>query len=240
MKPGEIEITVQNRNPKGLSTIKVRKQHLVPGIVYGSLMKQSVPFSASEKVLKKYTGHSFENVIFTLKSEDKALNDLKVIVKHCDTHPITRMPLHVDFMAIDMNKPIRVPVELRFVGKAEGLTSGGSVQAVMRDLEVWVLPTQIPTHIEVDVTPLSIGDSLHINDLKLPAGVKPASNDNLTVVTCVYIKEETIVAAAPTAAAAEPEVIGKGKKPEEGAAAAAGAKAPAAGAKAPAAKTDKK
>lgn len=232
MKPGEIEIPVQKREVgRGLS--KLRKLSRVPGVVYGTTLKDNLLITAEEKVVVKYGTRGFENTIFTLKSNEKGLNDLKVLVKEISRHPISRKPIHVDLLALDMNKPVRVFVELRFEGKAVGLSEGGVLETLLREVEIETLPANIPEFLAVDVSALGVADTLHVSDIKFPANVKSISAGDLAIVTVAIIKEEaaapTPAAGAAPAAAAEPEVIGKGKKDEkaEGAAPAAGAAAPA-------------
>lgn len=231
MKPGDISIPLQARSTD-LRLPDVRKGKNVPAVIYGAGLKNGMTCMTPASSILKYGSHQYENTIFKVDSTDGALTGKMVLLKEITRHPVTRNPLHVDFYSVDMNKPVRVPVEFRFEGKAAGLADGGTVQPVLRELLIECLPTKIPDSIVVDVSSLKIADSLHIKDIQFPDGVKPVTHENLTIVTCIYIKEEVItqaVAADATAAAAEPEVIAKGK-PKEGDA--AGAAAPAAGAKA--------
>lgn len=242
MRPGEIEIELVERQTGKHHSRALRRKQLIPAVIYGQGVEGTTSAAIDEKSVLKYGGHKFENTIFSVKSTNPKLSPLKVLMKEVTRHPLSRKALHVDMYAVDMKKPVRVPVELRYEGKAAGLAEGGVLQSLLRELMVECLPALIPEFIPVDVTNLNIHESLHINDLKLPDGVKAVSAENLALVTVTVIKDEVLTAApAADAAAAVPEVIGKGKKPEEGAAApAAGGAAPAAGAKAPAAKTDKK
>ncbi len=181
-------------------------------------------------------GHN-ENAIITLKSTEAGVNGMHVLIKDWDRDVLTRLPLHVDFYEIDLKKAVRVKVPLHFTGKAKGAAEGGIVSPVVREIEVDCLPTSIPEFIDVDVTNLGIGDSIHIEELVVPDGVKKHFSENLTIVTCSFIKEEVVVAPVEGAATlAEPEVIAKGKK-DETAEGAEGAKPAAAGGdkKAPAA-----
>ena len=235
MRPGEIEINVQRRAKTDKLT-KLRASARVPGIVYGTTLKENITLSTDLKMLTKYGAHGYENTIFTLKSEDKGLNDLKVLLKEITRHAITRRPVHLDLLALDMNKAVRVYVDLRYEGKAQGISEGGVLETILRQVEVETLPGNIPEFLAIDVSPLGIAETLHVSDIKFPEGVKPISAAELAICTVIVIKEEVIVpvaAAAGTVAAtaAEPEVIGKGKKDEK---AEGGAAAPAAGAAAPA------
>jgi large subunit ribosomal protein L25 len=232
MKPGDISLPVQARSTD-LRLPDIRKNKKVPAVIYGAGLKNGLSCMTDTGTLLKYGTHHYENTIFKLDSADSSLSGKMVLFKEITRHPVTRNPLHVDFYSVDMKKPVRVPVEFRFEGKAAGIADGGTVQPVMREIMVECLPTNIPDAIIIDVSSLKISDSLHVKEVNFPEGVKPVSHENLTIVTCIYIKEEVITqVAAPEAAAAgaaEPEVIAKGK-PKEGEAV-AGAAAPAAAAK---------
>jgi large subunit ribosomal protein L25 len=221
----QIDITVAPRETGKHNSRKSRVDGKVPAVVYGPKTKP-VNVLADEIIVKKYHGRKFESVIFNLKSDDKSLNKVAVILRDIQVHPLTRRPLHVDFYAPDMNKPVRVSVQLRLEGKPAGLSEGGVLEHILREVEIEVLPADIPEFLPIDVGVLGLGEALHVSDMVTPKGIKIISLPSLTVATVAIPKEE---AAAPVAAAAA----------EAGAAApAAGAAAPAAGAAAPAA--DKK
>ena len=226
----DIQLQVDSRE-KGKSVVrKLRKNKIVPGIVYGSKVN-NVIVSAEEKMIVKYNTQKFENSIFTLVSKDSKINGVKVLMKEVKVHPVTRRPEHIDFLAIDLTKEVRVYVELRLDGKAQGLSEGGLLEQLVREVEVSCLPTKIPTHLTVDVTNLGVGDAAHLNDIKFPEGVKPTAHDNIALATVTIVKEEVV--AAPVAAAAAPGAEGAAAAPAaEGAAAAPGAAAPAKDAKA--------
>jgi len=145
--------------------------------------------------------------------------------------PVSDQPIHVDFRRLEKDSIVRVPVPVRFLnqGAAPGIKIGGVLNIVRHDVEVRGKPDDLPDHIDIDLTGLEIGDSVHINSVKLPDGIKPTIARNFTICTIapptVQVEEE-----APTAAAAAAEGAAA---PAAGAAApAAGAAAPAAGAKA--------
>jgi len=156
--------------------------------------------------------------------------------------PVTDRPIHADFRRIEKDSIVRVPVPVRFLneGAAPGIKIGGVLNVVRHDIEVRGKPDDIPDHIDVDLTGLEIGDSVHIKAVTLPQGIKPAVARNFTICSIapptVHVEEEVKPAAAAEGAAAA-----DGAAPAEGAAAGAaagaapGAAAPAAGGKAPAA-----
>ena len=152
-----------------------------------------------------------------MKSTDKNANGIVVLVKQVDVHPLSRRPVHVDFYALDLKKPVRVWVEVRLEGKPIGLSEGGMLNVVNRQVEIEVLPTEIPEFFTADVSNLGLGDALHVSDLKVSGSTKIISGAELTLAV-VSEQEEEVVATPAPAAAASPAA----------AAAPAAAKAPAA------------
>lgn len=211
----QIELTVTPRHTGKHNSRAARRASQVPAVLYGPGVTNS-NLLLDALTVTKYSGRKFESTIFRLKSDDSALNNKAVLLKAIQTHPVSRRPVHVDCYAVDMSKPIRVKIELRLEGKPIGLTEGGLLQAVLRELEIECLPTAIPEFITVDVSNLGVGDSLHVYDLKPGEGIRVITLANQTIATCNVAAEEAPAAAAPVAA--------------EGAAPAAGAAAPAAGA----------
>ncbi len=226
MKTLDIDIEPRTGTGRGFNN-KLRLKGMIPAVVYGN-NKKNTPVCLPVKTVSGIMSHASENAIIVFKSADKELNGKHVLLKDWDRDIITRNALHMDFYEIDLNKEVRVTVPLHFVGKAKGVAEGGIVSHIARELQVECLPTQIPEFVEVDVSNLGIGDSIHVEELVVPQGVKKVFTENYTIANCAIVKEEVIVApvvAAEGAAAtvAEPEVIAKGKK-EEGA---EGAAAPA-------------
>lgn len=214
-----IELSADVRTTGKANSRALRRDGKVPAVVYGS-NKNAILF-VEEKAIKKYNTRAYENALYTLKSDSKDLNSLVVLMKDVTVHPVSQKPIHVDFFAIDLKKPIRVFVEIRLEGKPIGISEGGLLNVVTREAEVECLPTEIPEAITVDVSTLGVGQAIHISDLKLPSGSKMISLGHLTV--AVVNKEEEKAAATPEAA------------PAAAASATPAAAAPAAGGKAPAA-----
>ena len=207
----------------GKSTCRaLRKERKIPGIIYGAIKNQNVFLNESD--ILKYNTRKYDNTLFTLKSSVSEANGKIALIKSVDVNPLSRKPVHVDLYALDLTKPVRVSVEVKIEGKPIGLADGGLLNIVNRELEIEVLPNDIPDNITVDVSNLGVGDSIHVNDLQLAKGVKVISAPELTIAVVNLIDEE----AAPQAAAAAPA-----------AAPAAGKAAPAKDAKAAPAKDAK-
>jgi len=209
-----IELNVESREVGRANSRALRNRKMVPAVIYGSVEPINVCIHENDVI--KYNSRAYENALLNLKSGESKANGKVALFKEVFVNPLTRRPEHVDLFAIDMNKPIRVFVEVKIEGKAIGLSEGGLLNVVARQVEVECLPNAIPETIIVDVTNLNVGDSIHASEIAVPAGVKMISRPELTIAAVVEIKEE----AAPVAEAA----------PAAAAAPAAGAKAPAAAA----------
>ncbi|HPI41780.1 MAG TPA: 50S ribosomal protein L25 [Pseudobdellovibrionaceae bacterium] len=236
-----IELQVESRNSGKHFSRALRNEKKVPAIVYGST-KEPINVSLRVNDVLKYNTRAYENALFNLKSTDTPANDKVALIKSVDVHPATRRPLHVDLFVIDMNKPVRVSVEIQFDGKPIGLAEGGLLNIVNRQIEIECKPAEIPEKIVADVSHLGLGDVLHTSDLKIPNGIKVISATELTLAVVNLAEEEAV--AAPTAVAADAAAPAAGAKaaaaPAKGAAAPAAGKAPAAAGKAPAAKAPEK
>lgn len=202
---------------------KIRKTGKLPGVLYGLGKNQAI--SVEPKIIHNLLlEEGGRNKVLNLKGA--GVDGRHAIIKTFQIDPVKRNLLHVDLLEIDVSKKIEVTVPLSFVGRAAGVADGGVLNVIERVLAIKCLPTQIPKHIDVDVTALKIGDAIHLDQVSLPEGMEKSSHHNLTLVTVVPpTKEEE--ATPQLAASAEPEVIGA--KKEEGAEGAAAA-APAAGA----------
>lgn len=224
------ELAVSTRTTGKHFSRALRRDRKIPAIVYGNV--ENANLSIAEGVIVKYNTRAYENALFTLKSTDnKSLDGKVALIKKVDVHPVSRRPVHLDLFVLDMSKTVRVNVEIRLEGKPIGISEGGLLNQVNRQIEVECLPTDIPAFITLDVSDLGVGQALHVSDMKLPSGVKAISSAEMTIAVVNILEEEVI--ATPTAAAATAD----GAAPAAGAAAAPGA-APAAAA--PAKKDEKK
>lgn len=229
-----IDLQVETRNTGKHFSRALRNEKRVPAIVYGST-KEPISVSLHVNDVLKYNTRSYENALFNLKSSESKANDKVALIKSVDVHPATRRPLHVDLFVIDMNKAVRVSVEIQFDGKPIGLAEGGLLNIVHRQIDIECKPADIPDKILCDVSHLGLGDALHTSDLKIPDGIKVISAAELTLAVVNMADEEAVAAPSAVAAAAEAAPAG-GKAAAapaaKGAAPAGKAAAPAAGAKA--------
>lgn len=174
----------RERAGKGASRA-LRRDGRVPCVIYGD-KKEPVQVHVEEKVLAKMlsTGH-FMNSVVMVEVEGKANRTLP---KDVQFHPVTSRPIHVDFLRIGAHSQVHVNVPVAFVNEelAPGIKRGGVLNIVRHDLELICDAAKIPDQIEIDLTGLDIGDSVHISAIKLPEGSKSAIDDrDFTVVTVV-------------------------------------------------------
>lgn len=198
MSKQRIELNVEVREKGRANSRGLRVNKMVPGIIYGAIENQNVSVHVND--ILKYNTRAYENALLNLKSSDSKLNGKVALIKSVQVNPLSRKPEHVDFFALDLNKAVRVSVEIKIEGKAIGLSEGGLLNIVMRSVEVECLPTAIPEFLTLDVTNLGVGESLHASELTMPAGVKLISRPEVTIAAVVEQEEEA--AATPAAAAA--------------------------------------
>ncbi len=157
----------------------VRRAGNVPCVLYGSQVAP-VAFQVAEKSLKPliYTNETH------LVKIDLDGNAWECVVKDIDFHPVTDRPLHADFQVLQAGEKITLTVPIRFLGTPVGLAEGGSTTYIVTDLEIRCMPKDIPSHIDVDISSLAIGDAVHVGALNLP-GVEIDAPDDQTLVTVV-------------------------------------------------------
>lgn len=241
----EITISASVRKEVGKKAHTLRYKGDVPGIFYGH-SKSNIPVTIPEKSLKPLYKTSAANII-NLKLDDGSA--YKCILKDIDFDPLTEKPIHFDLYGINENEALTIEVPVMLTGGTpQGVKEGGILQHILHRLKVSCLPKDIPDHVEINVATLSINKSIHVADIKVPnvTIVENAKTAIVAVVPPVIEKAPEVAVAEAAVTPTEPEVIGKGKKPEEGeegaaapagapAAAGTGAKAPATGGKTPAA-----
>ena len=186
----DLIIDVQPRAARGRQNKGLRKNKQVPAVVYGAKQK-NIPLSLDTRQAEKYYRKAYDNKIFTFKSEDKGLNGLKVIRKDFAIDKIKRNPIHIDFLALDMNAVIRVNLELKFQGVPKGVKEeGGIFNITLRTVEIECLPDKIPASLDVDVSDLGLNEAIHASDLKMSSDLKLITKLERTLCTVVAAAEE--------------------------------------------------
>ncbi len=198
---------------------RLRAAGRIPAVVYGVEKGKAVEISVDPKILSRILhSESGVNTLISLTGLEGAA-DARVLVKEYQLDPIHHKMLHADFFQIAMDKMLTVTVPILIKGEAKGVKQqGGVVDFVNREIEIEVLPGDIPGHIDVDITELMLGQGVRVRDIHTE-GAKwtPLSDMDLMLVHVVAPRAEevTAVADATPAAAAEPEVVKKGKTDKE-------------------------
>ena len=168
----------------------LRRDGKVPAVLYGPKTEPvllSVEVRDVEKVLKS---GNVGQVLLNLIIQNGQETTRPAMIKELQAHPVSGRFLHIDFYEIDLARKIRVGVPVVATGQSIGVELGGLLQIVRRELEVLCLPTQIPESIEVDVTNLDVGDSIHVEEIQVEGDVEIPADVNFTVVTILAPKVE--------------------------------------------------
>jgi large subunit ribosomal protein L25 len=207
-------LTATARTERGTGVArKLRQAGSVPAVIYGHGREpQSLAINTREidKLLSQISAAS------TVIELTVGGTTSKTLIREIQRHPVKRNIVHVDFQQLVAGEKVTVSVPLRFHGVPEGVRlSGGILEETMHQVHLRVDPAQIPDHIDVDVTGLTIGHNLHIRDITLPDGVTVLDEPGATVCLVAAPKavvEETVAAEAePGVTTAEPELIRKVK-----------------------------
>jgi large subunit ribosomal protein L25 len=175
----------------------LRREGLIPGIIYGPQREPAMIKVDPKRLRTLLDAAGAENLPFQVAVDGGA--PFTVMLKELQREPVSRRPLHADFWELTKGQKLHVEVAIRVTGTAAGVAKGGVVSLVMRDLPVECLPEDIPEHIDIDVSALDIGHSIHVRDLELARNLKPTVDPDQTVVTCApptVAKEEAAPAAA--------------------------------------------
>ena len=211
-------LTATARSDRGTGVArKLRQAGQVPAIIYGHGREPQALALVIRDIDKLLTQVSAASTVIELTVGDMTA---KTLIREIQRHPFKRHILHVDFQELVAGEKVTVSVPLRFIGVAEGVrNSGGILEETMHQVHIRVDPSIIPDHVDVDVTPLTIGHSFHIRDIKLPDGVLVLDDAGATV--CVCTAPKAVVETTPgtegeaATAVAEPELIRKTKAEED-------------------------
>jgi large subunit ribosomal protein L25 len=218
----EITLTAEVRKAFGRRAKTLRTVGKVPGIYYGH-GQQNIAVSLLEASLRPLYTTSATHVI-NLKLDDGSTH--LCVLRDVQLDPVTERPVHFDLFGLNENEEVAIEIPVKLTGGIpKGVRNGGILQQILHKLRVSCLPKNIPDHIEINVGDLEINHSVHVKNITVP-NVTIVENETSTIVGVVppTVQKEaeataTTTAAAPAegATAAEPEVITKGKKTEEGA-----------------------
>lgn len=205
----QLTLKAHLRNTRGKEAArKLRLQNRIPAVFYGphsDPMPLAVNVADLEKVLRRTAS---ENIFLELQIESNGGWDSRtVILKELQTHPVKPVFYHADFYEIPMDKEVSFQIPLHCVNTPAGVTKGGILEQVLRELTVTCLPSKLVDRIDLDVSGLDVGQSLHLRDIQLPEGIRTTMDVdqtvaavNMPVVKAVKAEEEGEAEAAEEAA----------------------------------------
>jgi large subunit ribosomal protein L25 len=159
-------LSAEERTIAGKKVKNLRKQGLVPAVIYGPALKETVQVSVNEKIFSKFYQVHGHSTLFELSSEGKKY---QVLIRDVQVDPVRRNPIHVDFFAPNLQKETTASVHLMLINIPDG---PGIFNPVLSELNVSGLPREIPARLEVDCSVLqNEGDQLRVSDLEIPAGI---------------------------------------------------------------------
>ncbi len=196
---------------------KLRARGLIPAIFYGPRSETMALMVDPKELSKTLQTEAGENVLIDLRirKDNESLQKV-VMLKDIQVHPLQRRPLHADFYEVSMDEMVIVEIPVHLTGKSEGVKMGGILEQPQRTIQIQCLPGDIPRSIDVDVSALMIGDSIHVRELQLEK-VKIISDLNFTLATVVppVAEAKPIEEAAVEAAVPEEGAEAKEKEEEE-------------------------
>ncbi len=200
----------RDQTGKGVAR-KLRAAGRIPAVLYGQGMDPA-PLSVDPRALNDvlHASGAGRNTLIDLAVGSKSHT---VLLKDLQRNPINGNSLHADFLVVDLTAKVDVTVPLHFVGQAAGLDFGGILDHPVRELQISCLPNAIPESIDVDVTALGLGETLHVRDVTLPADVTCTNEGDLAVAICV--QPRAVVEATEEEAPAEGEAAEGEEAPAE-------------------------
>src|SRR5205085_4292546 len=217
----DIVLRASKREGRGKNdSRRARRSGQVPVTIYGgatAAVTALAPLSDLAAILRSDTGR---NTIFTVDIEGVEATEVMFADRQID--PVRMRLVHADFKRLVKGEKIEATVPLRLVGEPIGVREqAGVLEQIVREIEIRCEPREIPEHLDVDVSNLAVHDVLHVSDIPVTAGVEILEDPETVIATVGVVKEEPVaVVPVEGETPVEPEVIGKGKKEEEGEAAA--------------------
>ena len=222
----DITVTAEVRTSRGKNEARrTRRAGQIPAVIYGAFQDPITVAVSPREILKIVHSNTGYNTIFNLAVKGGESTPVMLVDQQVD--PVKGTLLHADLKRIDLTKRIKVSVRVHTVGEPKGVkVQGGLLEIITRAVEIECLPDEIPESFTVDVSDLMIGQSRRASDVGLAGSMKLVSASDSVIAHIVTLRAEEVPAATTEAAAtpaagtpaAEPEVIKKGKKEEEGAA----------------------
>ena len=212
----EITVQAEERQEVGKGpNRRLRTQGKIPAVLYGQGLKTlsvSVNTGDVDQILCSETGH---NTIFKLQVGSHSTD---VLIRDYQLDPVKGTLLHADFQVVALDKKMTFAVPIQTLGTASGVTAGGVLDIVLREIELECFPSDVPDHVPVDVTELEIGDSVRVEALQMDLSkISVLSEPDLVILSILppHVEEEPEVVVEEEEELEEPELIKKGKAEEE-------------------------
>lgn len=186
----ELVLMAEPREIHGKKVKRLRREGLVPGVVYGPVMDQTISVSVNEREFRKFYMSHGHSTIFTLKWDG---GSQPVLIREVQMEPVRQDMLHIDFFAPNMMVVLRQSVPVSLHGASHEIEAGGVLQHVLNELEVEALPSDLPSELHIDISGLtSVGDSLHVRDIAAPENVTIVTDPDATVASVILqaVEEE--------------------------------------------------
>ncbi len=211
----EITVQAKARDGRGKNDARrARREGLIPVVVYGGEGGSVAALAPLRELAAILRSESGRNSIFTLDIEGVGPSEVMFHDRQID--PVRSRLIHADFTRLVKGQKIEVTVPLHLVGEPFGVREEqGVLEQIFREIEIRCEPREIPDSIDVDVSELKVHDVLHVSDLRVAEGIEILTPPDTVIATVGIVKEEPVAAPAEVEGAAEPEVIGKGKKEDE-------------------------
>jgi len=218
MEATELKACIRNQSGKGPAR-RFRKEGLIPAVFYGR-GEEAIHLSVNAAELLKIIRVQKENVFIKLVIDGEKKLEKLSLIKELQIEPVSRRFYHADFYEIRMDQRLTLDVPLHFAGIPVGVVNGGELQHLKRDLKISCLPSALPDSIEIDVTGLEIGDSIKVQDIRVPEGITILDPGDVGVAMVAIVKvsvpqPEEAEAGAPNAPAEA--VAAAGAPPKGGA-----------------------
>ena len=180
----ELNAAIREETGKGPAK-RLRMAGNLPAVLYGADIDENLKLSLSSNELEKILHHTSGGTLLVNLMVDKAKKARTVMFKDVERDPVRDRLLHVDLMEVRLDQAVAVEVPLHIIGKCKGVAEGGLIQHDHRNVKGECLPNNIPDSIDVDITELEIGQSLHIKDLVIPDGFTLLEDEEVTIVSIV-------------------------------------------------------
>lgn len=202
-------IAARTRSVTGKANRRLAAEGTIPAVLYGP-GRDTVSIALDRHEFELFLQHHEGSGGLIEITLDDAAKPITAMIKQVQTSPVKGNVLHVDFMVVRLDRPVQTTAPLHFVGESPGAHAGGILVHELREVTVEALPKNLPDFVAADITSLEVGDSLHVRDLVVPAGVTIVDDGDSIVCSVtaptVVPTEEEIAAAAEQV---EPEVIGE-------------------------------